>query len=157
MNAATTISSVEMIQQSVCNSACSTLRLGEQGTPETQEMRSHCENLCNIVGPASSRLCLSYCISFPNDPVCPPANKISQILAATTGPTPGPTYADYVPSNRPLLSNYSMKPVASVSHLAFGYNGLLGLTAHEQIGIYTRNPSKYPSLISKLLDFPSLK
>ncbi len=46
-------------------------------------MRGHCQRSCNLSGPAYSRFCFSYCLSFRSDPVCPQPVKV---LAQTDDP-----------------------------------------------------------------------
>ena len=66
-------------QRQVCESTCSASRLGPEGTGETLALRDRCRGLCEIHGPSNSVLCLNYCLSYPNDPVCPESSIVNQI------------------------------------------------------------------------------
>jgi hypothetical protein len=135
------VSPDEVRQEDVCTLACSAQRLGSGGL-DTSVMRSHCQRLCTLSGPEGSRLCLSYCLSFPDDPVCPAAGVVEELMAFGRLPTPSPTPPVFRQPLRPLLmaaGGSGIPPVLSVSRLALGYNPFLGLEPHEQMGIYMRN------------------
>jgi hypothetical protein len=130
----------EVRQEDVCTLACSVQRLGSGGL-DTSIMRSHCKRLCTLSGPEGSRLCLSYCLSFPDDPVCPAPGVVEDLMALARPPTPSPTPPIFRQPLMPLLmaSNASTPPVLSINQLTLGYNPFLGLEPHEQVGIYMRN------------------
>jgi hypothetical protein len=134
---------LEVAQETVCMLSCSAQRLGPMDNVDTLAMRNHCRRLCDLSGIESSRLCLSYCRSFPEDPSCPSADAIAAVQNRTIAPTPAPTTPAYVPPPLPLLANSSGTPVLAIKQLAMGYNAFLGLRPHEQLGIYIRNESEY--------------
>lgn len=116
-------------------------------------MRGHCQRLCTLSGPERSRLCLSYCLSFPNDPVCPEPGVVEDLMARGKPPTPSPSPPVFQQPLQPLLfsaanmstalstspTTWPAVPVLSIKQLALGYNPFLGLEPHEQLGVYTRN------------------
>lgn len=85
---------------------------------------------------------MSYCLSFPDDPVCPAPGVVEDLMALGRPPTPSPTPPIFRQPLRPLLmaaDGSGISPVLSINRLALGYNPFLGLEPHEQMGIYMRN------------------
>jgi hypothetical protein len=98
----------------LCELPCSAQRLSEESDPDTYAstlpMRRRCQARCEIDGPERSVMCLSYCMSFPDDDgtsicpailtwgtyilshfpsdfpsVCAPADQVASIASSTLG------------------------------------------------------------------------
>jgi cell division septation protein DedD len=108
----------------VCKRACSAQQLGPMGTPETDDQRQRCRNLCVIDGVEKSLVCLGYCLSFPDDTsACPPPETVAAIMqekmytappssAPTTVPTAPPTQTPTVAPTTQPTAHPTLGPTA---------------------------------------------
>lgn len=71
----------------LCQLPCSAQRLGGLDDSNTYEatlpMRKRCQARCSLEGVDESVMCLSYCRSFPTDPVCPDPAVVAQVANLT--------------------------------------------------------------------------
>lgn len=74
-------------ESDLCGLPCSAQRLGRLDDLNTYDatlpMRGRCQARCRVAGVEKSVMCLSYCLSFPADPVCPDPATVA-LVANTT-------------------------------------------------------------------------